>query len=64
MLAKVTKEDGLMWFMTGFYGWLEAQQKFKSWKLLEHLKTFVERSWLCFEDFNAILHSSEKQSTR
>ena len=44
VLAKETEEDGLMWFMTGFYGWPEAQQKFKSWKLLEHLKTFVERS--------------------
>ena len=64
VLAKVTEEDGLMWFMTGFYGWPEVQQKFKSWKLLEHLKTFVEGPWLCFGDFNAILHSSEKQSTR
>ena len=64
MLAKVTEEDGLMWFMTGFYGWPEAQQKFKSWKLLEHLKTFVKGPWLCFGAFNAILHFSKKQSTR
>ena len=46
VLAKVTEEDGLVWFMIGFYGWPEAQQKFKSWKLLEHLKTFVEGPWL------------------
>ena len=42
MLAKVIEEDGFVWFMTGFYGWLETQQKFKSWKLLEYLKTYVE----------------------
>ena len=27
VLAKVTEEDGFVWFLTGFYGWLEAQQK-------------------------------------
>ena len=64
VLARVTKEDGFVWFMTGFYGWLETQQKFKSWKLLEHLKTYVEGPWSCFGDFNAILHSSGKQSRR
>ena len=31
---------------------------------MEHLKTFVEGPWLCFGDFNAILHSLEKQSTK
>ena len=61
VLARVTEEDGFVWFMTGFYGWPEAQQKCKSWKLLEHLKTFVKGPWLCFGDFNAIL---EKQSTK
>ena len=48
----------------GFYGWPETQQKHKSWQLLEYLKTFAEGPWLCFGDFNAILHSSEKQSIR
>ena len=62
VLAKVTEEDGFVWFMTGFYGWLETQQKHKSWQLLEHLKTFVEGPWLCFGDFNAILHSSENKA--
>ena len=64
VLARVTEEDGFVWFMTGFYGWPETQQKFKSWKLLEPLKTFVEGPFLCFGDFNAILHSSEKQCTK
>ena len=29
-----------------------------------NFKTYVEGLWLCFGDFNAILHSSKKQSTR
>ena len=61
VLAKVSEEDGFVWFMTGFYGWPETQQKHKSWQLLEYLKTFVEGPWFCFGDFNAILHSSENK---
>ena len=35
VLVVVTKEDGFKWFLTCFYGWSEAQQKEKSWRLLE-----------------------------
>jgi len=41
ILKKVNEEDGFVWFFTGFYGWPEAQQKENSWKLLEHLSSFV-----------------------
>lgn len=34
----------------------------KSWALLNHLRSFVEGSWLCINDFNAILSSLEKLS--
>ena len=27
VLAKVTEEDGFVWYLTGFYGWPNAQQK-------------------------------------
>ncbi|XP_075636847.1 uncharacterized protein LOC142609101 [Castanea sativa] len=64
VLALVTEEDGFKWYLTGFYGWPEAQNKEKSWKLLQHLKTFVEGPWMVIGDFNAFLHASEKQSTR
>ena len=50
--------------MTRFYGWPDAQQKFKSWKLLAYLKNFVDGPWLCVGDFNAILNTSEKLSIR
>ena len=27
VLAKVTEEDGFVWYMTGFYAWPDAQQE-------------------------------------
>ena len=64
VLVVVIEEDGFRWFLTCFYGWLEAQQKEKSWKLLEYLRTFVEGLWMVVRDFNAFLHGSEKKSRR
>ena len=64
VLAKVVEEDGFVWFLTRFYGWPEANQREKLWKLLAHLKTFVDGPWLCIGDFNAFLHASKKQSKR
>lgn len=64
ILAKVVEEDGFVWYMTGFYGWPETSQKSKSWALLLHLLSFADGPWMCIGDFNAILHSYEKQSMR
>ena len=64
VLAKVMEEDGFIWHLTGFYGWLEAQQKEKLWRLLKYLRTFVVEPWLVIRDFNAYLHASEKKSRR
>ncbi|XP_075650059.1 uncharacterized protein LOC142620589 [Castanea sativa] len=61
-LAKVVEDDGFEWFLTGFYGWPEIDQKTKSWALLSHLATFVDGPWCCIGDFNAILYVTEKQS--
>ena len=61
-LAKVVEEDGYMWYLMSFYGWVEASQKQKSWALLSHLSSFVHGPWCCIRDFNAILFSFEKQS--
>ena len=60
ILVKVREDDGFEWWLTGFYGWLEACQRYKSWELLTHLRTFVEGPWLCIGDFNAISQSMEK----
>ena len=62
ILAKVVKDDGFVWYLIGFYGWPEANEKRKSWALLSHLRSFIEGPWCCIGDFNAILHASEKQS--
>ena len=62
VLTKVTKEDGVVWYLTCFYGWPEAQNKERSWKLLAHLKTFVEGPWMVIGDFNAFLNVLEKAS--
>ncbi|XP_075660868.1 uncharacterized protein LOC142630717 [Castanea sativa] len=64
ILARVREDDGLVWYLTRFYAWLETTQKSKLWALLYHLMSFVEGPWMCIGDFNAILHSHEKQSIR
>ena len=64
VLAMVIEEDGFKWILTCSYGWSEAQQKEKSWRLLEYLKSFMEGPWLVIRDFNAFLHASEKKSKR
>ena len=62
ILAKVVEEDGFVWMLTCFYGWPEASQKNKTWALLSHISSLVHGPWCCIGDFNAILHSLEKQS--
>ena len=64
VLAKVTEEDGFVWYLIGFYGWPKAQQKENSWRLLKYLQSFVVGPWVVFGDFNAYLHASEKESVR
>ena len=63
ILAKVVEDNGFQWFLTGFHGWSEANQKCKSWALLKHISSFVDGPWCCVGDFNAFLHASEKLST-
>ena len=62
--AWVTESDGFRWLLTGFYGWPETKDRFKSWLLLSHISSFVDGSWMCIGDFNEMLCSSEKLSSR
>nr|XP_023923653.1 uncharacterized protein LOC112035046 [Quercus suber] len=64
VMVKVREADGFARYLTCFYGWPEADQRFKSWILLNHLRSFVHGPWMCIGDFNAILSSSEKLSKR
>ena len=54
ILVKVREDDGFEWWLIGFYGWPKACQWYKSWELLNHIRSFVEGPWLCIGDFNAI----------
>ena len=47
-----------------FYGWPEACQRYKSWELLAHIRTFMEGPWLCIGDINAISQATKKLSKR
>ena len=42
ILAKVVEKDGFVWYLTWFYGWPKANEKWKSWALLSHLRSLVE----------------------
>ncbi|XP_075633693.1 uncharacterized protein LOC142606189 [Castanea sativa] len=60
----VTKSDGFRWLLTGFYGWPEVRDHFKSWTLLSHLYSYMDGAWMCIGDFNEMLSSTEKLSCR
>ena len=60
----VTESDGFQWVLTGFYGWLETYERYKSWALLTHISSLVDGAWMCIGDFNEMLSSSEKLSRR
>ena len=62
--AWVTESDGFRWQLTGFYGWPETKDCFKSWILLSHISSYVDGAWMCIRDFNEMLCSTEKLSSR
>lgn len=51
--------NGSPWKFTGFYGHLDATKRSEGWSLLCHLSTLEPIPWLCFEDYNEILATSE-----
>ena len=58
------ESDDFLWLLTGFYGWPETKDRFKSWLLLSHISSFADGSWMCIGDFNKMLCSTEKLSSR
>lgn len=62
--AVVTESDGFRWVLTGFYGWPETHDRYKSWALLNHICFLMDGAWMCIDDFNEVLSSTEKQSCR
>ncbi|KAK9100452.1 hypothetical protein Scep_023882 [Stephania cephalantha] len=47
--------------LTGFYGYLNAARRRASWDLLSNLSKHSEIPWCVLDDFNDILHWSEKE---
>ena len=45
---------------TGIYGHPEMGQKKHTWTMLRRLASLFDTSWICFDDFNKILHPREK----
>ena len=62
--AMVTESDGFWWALTGFYGLPETQDRYKSWALLTYICSLVDGAWMCIDDFNEMLSSTEKLSCR
>ncbi|BFG35644.1 hypothetical protein CerSpe_219180 [Prunus speciosa] len=53
--------DTVHWRFTGFYGYPSTADRYKSWQLLRGLATESTLPWICFGDFNELLHSKEKE---
>lgn len=49
------------WRLTGFYGWAENNEKYKSWNLLRALQSDSNLPWLVVGDMNQILFEAEKE---
>ena len=58
--AEVETEDRKQMRCTGVYGHPETSKKKHTWTLLRRLTGLSSSSWLCFGDFNEILHLEEK----
>ena len=50
----------LPWRATSYYGKLDANKRYISWKLLESLKEQCDMPWVVFRNFNEIAYPDEK----
>lgn len=48
-------------YVTGFYGSPHMHEPHYSWTLLQCLRYNRNLLWICFGDFNEIMHSMEKE---
>ena len=60
---EVSKEDGLRWRVTGFYGFLDRSQRHLSWNLLRSLYSASSLPWCYLGDFNDIVCNEEKKGS-
>ncbi|XP_074318307.1 uncharacterized protein LOC141655110 [Silene latifolia] len=48
------------WRLSGFYGWVRHEDKWRSWQLLRELQPMSNLPWVVIGDFNEILFEHEK----
>ena len=58
--VEIQMDNGRQVRCTGVYGHPETRQKRHTWTLLRRLTNLSTSPWLCFGDFNKILHPCEK----
>ena len=58
--AEIVTENGDQMRCTGIYSHPETNQKKHTWTLLRRLASLSSSPWLCFGDFNEIMHFNEK----
>ena len=59
--AEILTTSGRRMRITGVYGHPEMGQKKHTWTLLKRLAGLSFSPWLCFGDFNEVLHPGEKR---
>lgn len=59
--GEVIEEDGLLWWLTSFYGEACIERKALSWKALRTLNAVRCIPWLCMGGFNEFLVGYEKE---
>lgn len=64
LLSAHDSSSNCKWFLSGIYGWPEAENKWRTWDLLERIKRNNMEPWCCFGDFNEIMWSIEKKGGR
>ncbi|EEF36157.1 conserved hypothetical protein [Ricinus communis] len=56
-----TPNSSHKWSLTGFYGWPEQENKYKTWDLLRLLNPGNTHAWGCVSDFNKVMWTHEKE---
>jgi exonuclease III len=60
----VTESGGEPWRLTCVYGEAQMHLWFKTWDMLQFIKSTNSLPWMCIGDFNEVLHQSEHEGVQ